>query len=108
MRAINSIANIGGTAGTGVAAALQGGLLRFFDSYRYRKLGLRCTLKDNICLMSGANDLTQRSGERYTLLEGAGIPRLDIIGYAGRVNWSQLIEQVADQIQSGGTPIRVP
>lgn len=108
VRAINSIANIGGTAGTGVAAALQGGLLRFFDSYRYRKLGLRCTLKDNICLMSGANDLTQRSGERYTLLEGAGIPRLDIIGYAGRVNWSQLIEQVADQIQSGGTPIRVP
>jgi hypothetical protein len=47
-------------------------------------------------------------GERYTLLEGAGIPRLDIIGYAGRVNWSQLIEQVASQIQSGGTPIRVP
>lgn len=108
VRAINSIANIGGTAGTGVAAALQGGLLRFFDSYRYRKLGLRCTLKDNICLMSGANDLTQRSGDRYTLLEGAGIPRLNIIGYAGRVNWAQLVEQVASQIQSGGTPIRAP
>ena len=108
VRAINSIANIGGSAGSGVANALQSGMLRFFDTYRYRRLGLRCTLKDNICLMSGTGTGRQRAGERYTLLEGAGLPRLDIVGYAGRVNWSQLMQQLASQIRTGQTPLRAP
>ena len=108
VRAINSIANIGGSAGSGVSSALQSGMLRFFDTYRYRRLGLRCTLKDNICLMSGTGTDRQRTGDRYTLLEGAGLPRLDIVGYAGRVNWSQLMQQLASQIRPGPTPLRAP
>lgn len=108
VRAINSIANLGGTAGGGVAAALQGGLLRFFDSYRYRRLGLRCVLRDDVCLMSGTAPDAQRFGDRYTLLEGEGIPRLDIVGYTGRVKWSQLVEQISAQIQSGAVPVRAP
>lgn len=108
VRAINSIANIGGSAGSGVSAALQSGLLRFFDSYRYRRLGLRCSLRDDVCLMSGTTPGTQRFGDRYTLLEGAGLPRLEIVGYAGRVKWSQLVEQITTQIQSGAAPQRAP
>ena len=108
VRAINSIANIGGSAGSGVSAALQSGLLRFFDSYRYRRMGLRCSLRDDVCLMSGTTPGTQRFGDRYTLLEGAGLPRLEIVGYAGRVKWSQLVEQIMTQIQSGAAPQRAP
>lgn len=108
VRAINSIANIGGSAGSGVSAALQSGLLRFFDNYRYRRMGLRCSLRDDVCLMSGTGPSTQRFGDRYTLLEGAGVPRLEIVGYAGRVKWSQLVEQISAQIRSGALPQRAP
>jgi len=97
--AINSIANIGGTAGTGVATALRGGALRFFSRYHYRQLAIRCILEDDICQLSGA----PLAGDRYYLLEGAGIPRVNIIGNTGRVQWSELVDQIAWQIRTGGT-----
>lgn len=97
--AINNIANVGGTAGTGVAAAMQSGLLRFFSRYRYRQLAVRCVLEDDVCQLSGA----PIAGSRYYLLEGAGLPRVDIIGNSGRIQWSELLDQIAWQIQTGGT-----
>jgi len=97
--AINSIANVGGNAGTGVATALQTGALRFFSRYSYRQIAIRCILRDDVCALSGA----PLGGGRYYLLEGAGVPRVDIIGNTGRVQWSQLLEQIAWQIETGGT-----
>ena len=97
--AINNIANVGGTAGTGVAAAMQGGLLRFFSRYRYKQLAIRCVLEDDVCQLSGS----PIAGNRYYLLEGAGLPRVDIIGNSGRIQWSELVDQIAWQIQTGGT-----
>jgi len=97
--AINSISNVGGTAGTGVAAAMRTGVLRFFSQYRYKRLALRCVLENDICSLSGA----PISPNRYDLLEGAGVPRVDIIGNTGRVRWSELLEQIEWQIRTGGT-----
>jgi len=97
--AINNIANVGGTAGTGVAAAMQGGLLRFFSRYRYKQLAIRCVLEDDVCQLSGS----PIAGNRYYLLEGGGLPRVDIIGNSGRIQWSELVDQIAWQIQTGGT-----
>lgn len=97
--AINNIANVGGTAGTGVAAAMQGGLLRFFSRYQYKQLAIRCVLEDDVCQLSGA----PIAGNRYYLLEGAGLPRVDIIGNSGRIQWSELLDQIAWQIRTGGT-----
>jgi hypothetical protein len=97
--AINNIANVGGTAGTGVAAALQGGVMRFFSRYRYKQLAIRCVLEDDVCQLSGA----PLAANRYYLLQGAGLPRVDIIGNSGRIQWSELLDQIAWQIQTGGT-----
>jgi hypothetical protein len=33
-------------------------------------------------------------------VKGRGIPRIDIIGNAGRVDWRQLVSQVVAQMQS--------
>lgn len=102
VKAINSIANVGGNAGTGVSTALQGGLMRFFSSYAYKRLTFRCRLRNDVCLITG----TGREDDRYYLLEGKGLPRVDIFGYSGRVRWSQLVEQIRDQIESGGGDLR--
>lgn len=103
VRAINSIANVGGNAGSGVATALQGGMMRFFSSYGYKRLTFRCRLQNDVCLMTGEGN----EDDRYYLLEGKGLPRVDIFGYAGRVRWSQLVEQIRDQIESGGSELRI-
>jgi hypothetical protein len=97
--AINSIANVGGSAGSGVASALQMGALRFFSRYSYRQLAVRCVLEDDVCRLSGA----PIANNRYYLLEGAGVPRVDIIGNSGRIQWSELLRQIAWQIETGGT-----
>ena len=38
-RAVTNLSSIGGGSGGGVAAALQGGFLKFFDDFRYDRLG---------------------------------------------------------------------
>lgn len=88
-KAVTELANIGGGGG-GVAQALQSGVLQFFDEYSYAKLGIRCTLSNDVCLMSGV----EPAGIGYYIVKGRGVPRIDIIGNEGRVNWPQLLSQI--------------
>lgn len=89
-KAVSSLSNVGGGGG-GVVQALQSGVLKFFDEYSYDKLGITCKLRDDICEMSGI----EKSGIGYYIVKGAGIPRIDIVGSAGRVRWSQLMSSIA-------------
>jgi hypothetical protein len=88
-RAVSSLSNVGGGGG-GVVQALQSGVLQFFDEYSYDKLGITCRLRDDICQMSGI----EPAGAGYYIVKGAGIPRIDIVGNAGRVRWSQLLASI--------------
>lgn len=100
-KAVGSISSIGGGGG-GVVAALQSGVLRFFDHFRYDQIGIRCQLRDDVCLMSGI----QPVADGYYLVKGAGLPRIDIIGNAGRVAWSQLVGQIAASVRSQNVVVR--
>jgi hypothetical protein len=95
-KAITSISSVAGGAGT-VAAALQGGVLRFFDEYRYDRIGIACRLENDVCTMSGI----EPAGVGYYLVKGRGVPRIDIIGNQGSVAWGQLLAQISSGIQSG-------
>lgn len=95
-KAITSISSVAGGAGT-VAAALQGGVLRFFDEYRYDRIGIACRLENDVCTMSGI----EPAGMGYYLVRGRGVPRIDIIGNQGSVAWGQLLAQISSGIQSG-------
>jgi hypothetical protein len=94
-KAVTSISSVGGGGG-GVTAALQSGVLRFFDDFRYDRIGISCLLRNEVCLMSGI----EPAGMGYYLVKGRGIPRIDIIGNAGRVDWPQLVSQIVTQMQS--------
>jgi hypothetical protein len=89
-KAVSSLSNVGGGGG-GVVQALQSGVLRFFDDYSYDKLGITCKLRNDVCEMSGV----EPAGIGYYLVKGAGLPRIDIVGNAGRVRWSQLLSSIA-------------
>lgn len=96
-RAVGNLSNIGGGGG-GVMAALQSGAFRLFDEYDYERIGLRCRLANEVCLMSGI----EPTGSGYYILKGKGLPHIDIVGNAGRVSWPQLIGQITTQMRGEG------
>ena len=87
-KAVDNISSIGGA---GVGGALSRSFLRFFEDFPYDRLGIRCRLENGICDMGGVAPAT----DGYYLVKGRFVPpRLDVIGYADRVNWDTLIAQI--------------
>ena len=101
-RAVQNLSSIGGTGG-GVASALQTGFLRFFDTFRYARLGIACRLENDVCAMSGVEPA---GGGGFYIVKGSGLPRIDIIGSGDRVAWSRLVQQLAAATESGGVEVR--
>ncbi len=101
-RAVKNLSNIGGS-GSSVAAVLQGGFLRFFENFHYARLGLSCRLDNETCFMDG---IEPQQGDAYYIVKGSGIPRIDIIGNAHRVNWNRLVSQLKAISESGGPVIQ--
>ena len=100
-KAVTSISSVGGGGG-GVTAALQSGVLQFFKTFHYDRIGISCQLRDEVCLMSGLEPA--KTG--YYLVKGRGLPRIDIIGNAGRVDWTQLVTQIAASMHSQNIVVR--
>lgn len=90
-RAVKNLSSIGGGSGGGVAAALQGGFLKFFDDFGYERLGLNCRLARDVCTMSGV----ERTNGGYYIVKGKGLPRINVIGGQSRVAWRRLVRQLA-------------
>jgi len=95
-RAVTNLSSIGGGSGGGVAAALQGGLLRFFDDFGYDRLGMSCRLANDVCVMGGV----EPAAGGYYIVKGAGLPRIDVIGSQTRVAWTRLVRQLASIMDS--------
>ena len=95
-RAVTNLSSIGGGSGGSVAAALQGGFLKFFDDFGYKRLGLSCRLANDICLMGGV----EKAGSGYYIVKGAGLPRIDVIGSQTRVAWTTLVRQLGAVMES--------
>jgi hypothetical protein len=89
-RAVDNISSIGGG---GVGGVLSRSALRFFEDFPYAKLGIRCRLENGICDMGGVAPAPDVGG--YYLVKGRLLPpRLDVIGYADRVDWETLLAQI--------------
>lgn len=98
-RAVESLSNIGGGGG-GVTAALQSGALKFFDEFRYERIGLACKLRNDVCEMSGAGPAPEGTG--FYIVKGSGLPRINIIGNNRRVDWPVFISQVGNALSNPG------
>jgi hypothetical protein len=97
-RAVSNLSSIGGGSGGSVTAAMQGGFLRFFDSFRYDRLGLSCRLANDVCQMDGVAP----ADGGYYIVKGSGLPRIDVIGNQRRVAWTRLVRQLAAITESSG------
>jgi hypothetical protein len=99
-RAVRSISSVGD--GTGVAlSGIQGMLIGIFDDFGYGRLGISCRLANQVCEMGGLRS----AGNTFTIVEGAGIPRLTVIGHNRLVDWPTLIERLAAVGKGEVTPV---
>jgi len=87
-RAVDNISSIGGG---GVGGALSRSFLRFFEDFPYDRLGINCRLENGICRMGG---IAPADGGYYLVKSRLLPPRLDVIGYAERVDWETLLAQI--------------
>ncbi|MEE4294245.1 MAG: hypothetical protein V2I79_09795 [Xanthomonadales bacterium] len=101
-RAVRNLTAIGGGSG---AAALSSPIIRMFQSFSYRRLALGCRLENYVCHITGLDD----DGESVLLLEGAGIPRITVRAWNRSVDWTRMMENLANlssepTVQLGGAP----
>ena len=76
--------------------------LRYFEEFGYKRLGIRCRLRQGVCEMGGVAP----AGDGYYLVEGGGIPRIDIVGFTRRTDWTLLVAQLKEiAAGSAGTPV---
>ncbi len=97
-RAVNNLTSVGGG---GIAAGLQGTMLKLFNTFGYRRIGLNCTLRGTVCEMSGL----EPADGGYTIVEGSGLPRLQVIGHQSRVDWPTLVQRLQDAIHGSAPEI---
>ncbi len=97
-RALQDITDLGGR---GLVAGLQARLLRTFDDFGYERIGIGCVLRDNRCAMSGL----RRRGEGFLIVEGRGLPRIEVVGFRREVDWPTLVSRLRDATE--GDTLRI-
>lgn len=98
-RAVQNISSIGGA---GAGAAIQASFLRFFETFGYRRIGLSCRLVAGICEMGG---LTAGRDGGYVMVEGGGLPALNVVGYNRFVGWNEMLERMRAIIEGNSTMV---
>lgn len=87
-RAIDNLS----AAGNGLGTAPSVFFLRFFEDFSYRRLGFSCHLRAEVCHAAGVREWSE---EAFLLVEGGGLPRIDIIGHNRLIDWPELVRRLA-------------
>ena len=86
-RAVQNISSVGDAS---FVSSLQGRLIGLFDDFGYANLGISCRLANEVCEMGGLHS----AGNSFTIVEGSGLPRLNVVGFNRRVDWPTLVERL--------------
>ncbi|MFT4178047.1 MAG: hypothetical protein QM612_01065 [Thermomonas sp.] len=85
-----AVQNIGSVGDASFITSLQGRLIGLFDDFGYQRIGIGCRLANEVCAMSGLHS----ANNAFTIVEGAGVPRLSVVGYNRMVDWPTLVERL--------------
>ncbi len=87
-RAVQDLTSVGNAS---FVNSLQSQLIGFFEDFGYTRLGIGCKLLNEVCTMEGV----ATSGDGFVIVQGAGVPRLTVLGFNRRVDWPTLVERLA-------------
>jgi len=103
-RAVQNISSVGDAS---FASTLQSQLIGLFDDFGYSRIGISCRLENEVCTMGGleAADTSGSEAGGFTIVEGAGIPRLTVVGFHRRVDWPTLVERLVAATSGDVKPV---
>jgi len=87
-RAVQDLSSVGDAS---FVTSLQSRLIGLFDDFGYKRIGISCRLSDEVCTMDGLGS----AGQGFIIVEGAGLPRLQVVGFNRRVDWPTLVDRLA-------------
>jgi len=97
-QAVNHLTTLGGGSAT---TALTSPIMRLFNNFSYKRLGLGCRMQNNICEVRGVSE----DDVSVLIMEGAGVPKITIRVFNRSVDWPQLLAQLV--AASEGESIRI-
>lgn len=97
-RAVQDLSSVGDPS---FAATIQAQLIGLFDDFGYSRIGISCRLKDAVCSMDGLAS----AGAGFMIVQGAGLPRLNVVGFNRQVDWPTLVERLAAVGSGEVTPV---
>jgi len=98
-RAVGNITALGGGAAAG--AAVEASVVGLFDTFGYERLGLSCRLLAGVCHMGGL----ENTEHGYLIVQGGGLPALNVMGYNRRVGWDVFVSRLRDVAAGNSKPI---
>ena len=108
-RAVQNISSVGDSSFVG---SLQGRLIGLFDDFGYARLGISCRLVNEVCAMGGLSpnagpglDAAGSDSPGFTIVQGAGVPRLTVVGYNRLVDWPTLVERLVAASKGESKPV---
>jgi hypothetical protein len=87
LRAANNLSVV--TGGT-PASGLQGAVMKLFKTLSYKRMGINSSLQNGICTFSGLDG----GNNGYTIVEGAGLPYLHVVGEQNRIEWPLFLHRL--------------
>lgn len=97
-QAVNHLTTLGGGSAT---TALTSPILRLFNNFSYRRLGLGCRMQNNVCDVRGVSE----DEVSVLLMEGAGVPKITIRAFNRRVDWPQMVAHL--KAATSGESVRI-
>ena len=75
----------------GLSGALSRGIFRFIDFYRYRKIGIRCTLRQDVFVLRGT---ARKDSEHYLVYGGWLPPKIDILAPEHAISFKEMLKRL--------------
>ena len=95
---VKAIHNLNTLSQGGLTAALSQGVYRFIDFYRYRRIGIRCRLHNDLFHLVG----TAREGTSTYLIDGGWLPpRIDVIVSSPTIAFQEMVKRLK-RVQRAG------
>lgn len=88
---VKALNNINTLSQGGLSSALSQGIYQFIDFYRYRKIGLLCSLKNDLFQVQG----TVRETDPRYLIEGSLLPpRIDVLVTSPAISFQEMVRRL--------------
>jgi len=88
---VKALRNLNTLSQGGLSAVLSQGIYRFIDFYRYRKIGIRCSLQNDVLRLEG----TAKPGNTTYLVDGGWLPpRIDIIVSSPTISFQEMVKRL--------------